>query len=532
MRRSGTKLEYTAEQIVEWVKCRDDPIYFIEKYIKIVTVDYGLQPMKLYDFQKEIVLKATNHNKLITKVARQAGKSSTVAAFFCHYIIFNSDKTCAILANKAATAREILSRVQLAYEHLPSWIKHGVTEWNKGSFVLENGSRIIASATSGSAIRGFSVNCLGGDTKVTVLENEKIYHINMDELNKSKFIENDMSKQHHLFYKTTNTVNNKIYYGIHSTNDINDGYIGSGTKLIMAVEKYGVEKFQTEFQICLSREEASELERFIVDEEFIKRDDVYNVTVGGDNRTILSGSKNGFFGKKHTDDVNKKIIESRRLNYVDGQIPPPPIVSINVKTGKIYTDLKAVLEDFAYDKSNLEYPDSSSKRRFIEELCYYDLIEFENCAQHSKRVENYEKYLSWIEQTEERKLAYRTECSRRRLGVPTSVLHKLNTSLGMKKWIRNNREAFNTRIMKINTDPEKIRKMAEAHTGMKRSEESKELMSLKALQRIARQGGPSNKGTKTYHDPVTLISKQFKPEDDIPKNWESGTGKKYKKNIK
>ena len=94
--------------------------------------------------------------------------STTCAVFFCHYIIFNDDKTCAILANKAATAREILSRVQLIYEHLPKWLQHGVSEWNKGSFQLENGSRILASATSSSAIRGFSINCVSGNTDITV----------------------------------------------------------------------------------------------------------------------------------------------------------------------------------------------------------------------------------------------------------------------------------------------------------------------------------------------------------------------------
>jgi hypothetical protein len=86
--------------------------------------------------------------------------TTVMAAVFCHYVIFNDDKTCAILANKAATSREILARVRLAYEHLPKWLQHGVVEWNKGSIQLENGSRILASATSGSAIRGYSISFL------------------------------------------------------------------------------------------------------------------------------------------------------------------------------------------------------------------------------------------------------------------------------------------------------------------------------------------------------------------------------------
>ena len=66
----------------------------------------------------------------------------------------------AILANKAATARDILSRLQLAYEHLPKWLQQGILSWNKGSLELENGSRIVAASTSSSAVRGGSYNMI------------------------------------------------------------------------------------------------------------------------------------------------------------------------------------------------------------------------------------------------------------------------------------------------------------------------------------------------------------------------------------
>ena len=168
LRHAGVAIAFTPEQVQEWIRCRDDPIYFVSKYVKIVTLDHGLQPMNPYEFQKEIITKALSVKKLLVKTARQNGKSTTCAAFLCHYIIFNENKTCAILANKAATSREILGRVQLVYENLPKWLQHGVTEWNKGSFVLENGSRILASATSSSAIRGFSINCVSGSTSIKV----------------------------------------------------------------------------------------------------------------------------------------------------------------------------------------------------------------------------------------------------------------------------------------------------------------------------------------------------------------------------
>jgi hypothetical protein len=160
IKKAGVSQEWTLEQVAEWKKCSADPIYFIEKYVRIVTLDYGLQPMKLYDFQKEIVLAITNDNRVIANCSRQLGKSTVMAAFFCHYVIFNETKTCAILANKASLAREILSRVKLAYENLPKWLQHGIIEWNKGRIELENGSRILAAATSGTAIRGESINLL------------------------------------------------------------------------------------------------------------------------------------------------------------------------------------------------------------------------------------------------------------------------------------------------------------------------------------------------------------------------------------
>lgn len=160
LKGANVPIEWTEDQVREWLKCKDDPIYFIEKYVKIITIDRGLQPMKLYEFQKQIILGITYNKKLISACARQMGKTTVMAALFCHYILFNSGKTCAILANKAATAREILARVQKAYEYLPKWLQQGVTEWNKGSFALENDSRILAASTSSSAIRGYTINFL------------------------------------------------------------------------------------------------------------------------------------------------------------------------------------------------------------------------------------------------------------------------------------------------------------------------------------------------------------------------------------
>jgi hypothetical protein len=160
LKRKGTSIEFTQDMVAEFIKCAQDPTYFAEKYINIVHVDKGLIPIKLYDYQKEIVEKITNNRRVAVVTSRQAGKTTTAVAVILHYVIFNEHKTCALLANKGDAAREILDRIKIAYEALPKWLQQGVIEWNKGSVEFENGCKIIAGATSSSAIRGKSISFL------------------------------------------------------------------------------------------------------------------------------------------------------------------------------------------------------------------------------------------------------------------------------------------------------------------------------------------------------------------------------------
>jgi len=160
LKKANQNIEWTPDLVAEYVKCSQDPVYFTETYMKIISVNEGLVSFKLYDYQKKMVQSFADNRFSIITTARQAGKSTTTCAFILWYIIFHPEKTVALLANKGDTAREILSRVQLAYQHLPKWLQQGVVEWNKGSFVLENNSRVIAAATSASAIRGYSINLL------------------------------------------------------------------------------------------------------------------------------------------------------------------------------------------------------------------------------------------------------------------------------------------------------------------------------------------------------------------------------------
>ena len=160
LKKANTALDFTPEEVQEVIKCSEDPVYFIKKYIKIVSLDKGLIPFDMYHFQEEMVQKFHDNRFNIAKLPRQSGKSTIVTSYLLWYVLFNDNVNVAILANKAATAREMLQRLQLSYENLPKWLQQGILQWNRGSLELENGSKIMAASTSASAVRGMSFNVI------------------------------------------------------------------------------------------------------------------------------------------------------------------------------------------------------------------------------------------------------------------------------------------------------------------------------------------------------------------------------------
>jgi hypothetical protein len=160
LKKANTSIEFTEDNILEFLKCKDDPVYFANNYIKIVSLDEGLTQFHPYHFQEKLIHNFHNNRFNICKMPRQTGKSTTVVSYLLHYAVFNDSVNIGILANKAATARELLSRLQTAYENLPKWMQQGIISWNKGSLELENGSKILAASTSASAVRGMSFNIL------------------------------------------------------------------------------------------------------------------------------------------------------------------------------------------------------------------------------------------------------------------------------------------------------------------------------------------------------------------------------------
>ena len=160
LKRIGIDFSYTEEQVLEIAKCVKDPIYFIDNYCYIVTLDHGIQPFKLYDCQKTKIKLIHDNRKVILMEGRQQGKTTSAAAYILWYTLFQDNKSVAVLANKSATAREIMSRYQLMFEYLPPWMQQGIKTWNKGDIELENGSIVFTSATTAAGIRGKSVNLL------------------------------------------------------------------------------------------------------------------------------------------------------------------------------------------------------------------------------------------------------------------------------------------------------------------------------------------------------------------------------------
>jgi hypothetical protein len=171
LKRVGEVLYFEKHHIEEIKKCSDDPIYFIEHYCKIVSLDRGEILFKLYDCQKRKVKAILDERFVLNMESRQSGKTQTAAACILWYSVFNDTKNVAIIANKASAAREVLSRIKYMYERLPKWLQHGVITWNKGDIELENGSKVFTAATSASAVTGRSCSWVYVDEAALVPNN-------------------------------------------------------------------------------------------------------------------------------------------------------------------------------------------------------------------------------------------------------------------------------------------------------------------------------------------------------------------------
>ncbi len=224
LKKAYVPIEWTAEEVQEIIKCTKDVGYFIRNYVKIISLDDGLIDFDMYPFQEDMARTISDNRFTVIKTCRQAGKTTTSAAVILWHVLFNDSYTIAILANKLNTAREILSRVQRAYENLPKWLQQGVIQWNKTNIELENGSQIIASSTASSAIRGYSINFLYLDEFAFVPRNiqddffTSVYPTIISGTN-TKVVITSTPNGFDLFYKIwTNSTENRNEYANFSVN--------------------------------------------------------------------------------------------------------------------------------------------------------------------------------------------------------------------------------------------------------------------------------------------------------------------------
>lgn len=179
-------LEYTPEQAVELSRCKKDPVYFIENYTRIISVDDGLVPFRMYKYQRDMVDMYANNKRCITVTLRQAGKTTVVAAFLLWYAMFHPEKEVAVLANKGAQAQEIMDRIRLMCENLPYFIMRGIKVFNKGSIVFENDSKIFGAASGSSSIRGRSIALLYLDEMAFLAQDEEFWTSTMPVVSSGK----------------------------------------------------------------------------------------------------------------------------------------------------------------------------------------------------------------------------------------------------------------------------------------------------------------------------------------------------------
>ena len=175
VKRDGVESEFSKKEVLEYKKCMESPTYFARTYVKVISLDEGLVPFDLYPYQEKMFHHFTNNRFSIVLACRQSGKSISSVVYLLWYAIFHPEKNIAILANKGATAREMLARITLALENLPFFLQPGCKALNKGSIEFSNNSKIIAAATSGNSIRGLSINLLMLDEFAFVENDAQFY---------------------------------------------------------------------------------------------------------------------------------------------------------------------------------------------------------------------------------------------------------------------------------------------------------------------------------------------------------------------
>lgn len=211
----------TQDEIEEWLRCKNDIIYFVEKYCKLMTPE-GIQYVKMRDYQKKYLNHLMSNRLSIYLACRQCGKTTTSAVFMLHYILFNVDKNALVLGNKRKTAVEILDKAKKIYFELPYFLKPGIYKWNEAEIVLDNGCRLMAEATTINSGISFTFHCVLADEFAHIAPNiiEKFYNNLFPTITagKARFMITSTQNGYNLFYRLYKAAEAKINeYGAFKT---------------------------------------------------------------------------------------------------------------------------------------------------------------------------------------------------------------------------------------------------------------------------------------------------------------------------
>lgn len=461
LKKSDVHINFTENQILELQKCANDPIYFAENYIKIVSLDEGLISFKPYNFQKKIIKTIHENRFSICKIARQAGKSTATIAYLLWCVLFNREYSVAMLANKLSTAKELLSKLKVAYENLPKWMQQGIIEWNKTSIVLENGSKIMVSPTSASAIRGQSFNCVSGDSLVHIQYNGIKYTCKISEI--------------------PNIINTGMQ--IHP-NPIENLWLPENNKY---------------YKIYCSLIEKSK-SRILKSNEIFEIHHIQPRSLGGsdkdDNLVKLT--------------LREHYIAHRLLTkFLSGKAKSKMFLAIYLMVN--VHDKKFVKSSRLYEQIKSDYYFACLGRKHSEET--------------KRKISESNKNKIVSEETKKK-------ISQVKLGTGIGRKHSEETKRKISVG-HAGKKLSEDHINKVNRNPEKIRKTAEKHKGMKRSDEAKKKMSLAKQNYV-----PWNKGKKIenyslvwYHHPETKHIIRCE-EKDKPEGYIYGKGKNPNYNLK
>lgn len=320
LRAPGQNIPLTKEQTEEYIKCSMDPMYFLRKYYTITSLDEGEVIFDPYPYQVEFINKICDNRFIAILAARQLGKSVTVVGIYLWDMLFHPNHLLGYYSRTADDAKKMLARIKLAYERIPLWLQKGVLEWQKSSIQLENKSKIEAGATTANSGRGGSYNivCITGDAKITLKDKEtgKIFDTTISDLYY------DCLHNYCYIYKITNTLNGHYYYGQHTTDHLDDGYMGSGTYIKRSKEKYKeqfLQVFTKEIVEFCSIEEKDAREEYYIrthyddpncmnidchQNQYVWRKHKIHKPMSKETRSKISeiakqrtGAKNGMFGR-------------------------------------------------------------------------------------------------------------------------------------------------------------------------------------------------------------------------------------------